>query len=140
MAYDVYLKHGLPIASGVIEGGCRSVVKDCMERSGMRWVVPRVRAMLDMRCIDFSTLWEEFTAFRIDRESQCLYSGSAANDANFRKPLAARQARTTGCTHCGYVAPFFYTSLAVRQPLAFFSSFIPSRASIAPRLSTLAPI
>jgi hypothetical protein len=47
------------------------------------------RAMLDMRCIYLSGLWEEFTAFRIQRESQRLYPGSAANDADFSQPLAA---------------------------------------------------
>jgi hypothetical protein len=89
MAYDVYLAHGFPIASGVIEGACRCVVKDRMERSGMRWVMSGARAMLDMRCIYLSNLWEEFTAFRIQRESQRLYPGSAANDADFSQPLAA---------------------------------------------------
>jgi hypothetical protein len=89
MAYDVYLEHGFPIASGVIEGACRCVVKDRMERSGMRWVMSGARPMLDMRCIHLSGLWEEFTAFRIQRESQRLYSGSAANDPDFSQPLAA---------------------------------------------------
>ena len=89
MAYDVYLEHGFPIASGVIEGACRCVVKDRMERSGMRWVMSGARAMLDMRCIYLSGLWEEFTAFRIQRESRRLYPGSAANDADFSQPLAA---------------------------------------------------
>ncbi len=89
MAYDVYLEHGFPIASGVIEGACRCVVKDRMERSGMRWVMPGARAMLDMRCIYLSDLWEEFTKFRIQRESQRLYPGYAANDADFSQPLAA---------------------------------------------------
>ncbi len=37
MQYDECLKAGYPIASGVIEGACRYVVKDRMERSGMRW-------------------------------------------------------------------------------------------------------
>ena len=89
MAYDVYLEHGFPIASGVIEGACRCVVKDRMERSGMRWVMSGARAMLDMRCIYLSDLWEEFTAFRIQRESRRLYPGSAANDPDFSQPLAA---------------------------------------------------
>jgi hypothetical protein len=89
MADDVYLEHGFPIASGVIEGACRCVVKDRMERSGMRWVMSGARAMLDMRCIYLSGLWEEFTAFRIQRESRRLYPGSAANDADFSQPLAA---------------------------------------------------
>jgi hypothetical protein len=89
MAYDVYLEHGFPIASGVIEGACRCVVKDRMERSGMRWVMSGARAMLDMRCVYLSGLWEEFTAFRIQRESRRLYPGYAANDADFSQPLAA---------------------------------------------------
>jgi hypothetical protein len=89
MAYDVYLVHGFPIASGVIEGACRCVVKDRMERSGMRWIISGARAMLDMRCIYLSGLWEEFTAFRIQRESRRLYPGYAANDPDFSMPLAA---------------------------------------------------
>jgi len=89
MAYDIYLEHGFPIASGVIEGACRCVVKDRMERSGMRWVMSGARAMLDMRCVYLSDLWEEFTAFRIQRESRRLYPGYAANDADFSQPIAA---------------------------------------------------
>jgi hypothetical protein len=99
MAYDVYLEHGFPISSGVIEGACRCVVKDRMERSAMRWVMSGARAMLDMRCIFYlSNLWEAFIAFRIERESQRLYSGSAANDEDFSQPLAAEWERTAGCT------------------------------------------
>jgi hypothetical protein len=89
MAYDVYLDNGFPIASGVIEGACRCVVKDRMERSGMRWVMSGARAMLGMRCIYLSGLWEEFITYRIQRESQRLYLGYAANDSDFSQPLAA---------------------------------------------------
>lgn len=89
MAYDLYLEHGFPIASGIIEGACRCVVKDRMERSGMRWVMSGASAMLDMRCIHLSNLWDEFIAFRIQRESQCLYPGFAANDDVFSQPMAA---------------------------------------------------
>jgi hypothetical protein len=89
MAYDVYLEHGFPIASGVIEGACRCVVKDRMERSGMRWVMSGAHAMLQMRCIYLSGLWEEFTEFRIQRESRRLYPGYAANDSAPNLSLAA---------------------------------------------------
>jgi hypothetical protein len=84
-----YLQHGFPIASGVIEGACRCVVKDRMERSGMRWILSGARAMLDMRCVYLSGLWDEFIEFRIQRESQRLYPGYAANDADFSLPLVA---------------------------------------------------
>jgi hypothetical protein len=89
MAYDVYLEHGFPIASGVIEGACRCVVKDRMERSGMRWVMSGARAMLGMRCIYLSDLWEEFIDFRIRRESRRLYPTYAANDPVLGLPVAA---------------------------------------------------
>jgi hypothetical protein len=65
MAYDVYLGHGFPIASGVIEGACRCVVKDRMERSGMRWVMSGARAMLDMRCIYLSEVDPMYWTMRI---------------------------------------------------------------------------
>ena len=35
MKYDEYLKAGCPIATGVIEGACRHLVKDRMERGGL---------------------------------------------------------------------------------------------------------
>jgi hypothetical protein len=89
MAYDVYLELGFPIASGVIEGACRCVVKDRMERSGMRWVLSGARAMLNMRCISLSHLWDKYIQFRIQRESARLYPGSAANEADFCHSLAA---------------------------------------------------
>ena len=51
MRYDEYLAKGYPIGSGVVEGACGHVVKDRMEGSGMRWRVPGVQSMLDLRCV-----------------------------------------------------------------------------------------
>ena len=89
MAYDEYLAAGYPIASGVIEGACRHVVKDRMERSGMRWVLNGAHAMLGLRSIHLSGLWEEFMRFHIDRECQRLYPNRAANDDQMAPPLVA---------------------------------------------------
>lgn len=73
MRYDEYLARGFPIASGVIEGACRHVVKDRLERTGMNWVRQGAQAMLDLRCIYLTDRWEAFNAFRIERETQRLY-------------------------------------------------------------------
>jgi len=83
MQYDQYLQAGYPIASGVIEGACRHVVCDRMERSGMRWVMPGAKAMLALRCIGLNQDWEAFMKFHIDRENQRLYPARAANDETF---------------------------------------------------------
>jgi hypothetical protein len=37
MRYTDYLAQGLPIASGSVEGACKNLIKDRMERSGTRW-------------------------------------------------------------------------------------------------------
>lgn len=73
MRYDQYLAAGYPIASGVIEGACRHVVKDRLERTGMHWTVNGAQAMLNLRSIAINGQWDEFTAFRIQRECQRLY-------------------------------------------------------------------
>ena len=65
------------------------MVKDRMERSGMRWAIDGAQAMLGLRSIHLSGLWDEFMQFRIQRECQRLYPFSAANDDAFPLPIAA---------------------------------------------------
>jgi hypothetical protein len=71
--YDQYLAAGYPIASGVIEGACRHVVKDRLERSGMQWTLPGAQAMLQLRCIALNGQWEEFMRYCIQQETARLY-------------------------------------------------------------------
>jgi len=73
MRYDEYLRAGYPIASGVIEGACRHVVKDRMERSGMRWTIDGAQAMLDLRSTAINDQWSAFQTHRIQTETQRLY-------------------------------------------------------------------
>jgi len=89
MAYDAYLAEGFPIATGVIEGACRCLVKDRMERSGMRWVMRGAQAMLSLRSILLSGLWETFMPFHTSREMNRIYSTGAANNLGTQMPLAA---------------------------------------------------
>ena len=60
MRYDEYLRRGYPIASGVIEGACRHLVKGRMERSGMRWTLEGARSMLNVRAAFQSSHWRTF--------------------------------------------------------------------------------
>jgi hypothetical protein len=73
MRYDEYLAAGYPIASGAVEGACRHLVKDRMERAGMHWTIPGAQAMLDVRSIYVSGHWEEYQAYRIECEIDRLY-------------------------------------------------------------------
>lgn len=60
MRYDEYLAAGYPIATGVIEGACLHLVKDRMERSGMRWRLTGAAPMLAVRALRISHVWEAF--------------------------------------------------------------------------------
>jgi len=73
MRYDEYLAKGYPIASGVIEGACRHLIKDRMERAGMHWTPEGAQAMLDVRSTYVNGDWDEYQAYRIDRETHRLY-------------------------------------------------------------------
>ncbi len=73
MRYGEYLAKGYPIASGVIEGACRHLVKDRMERAGMHWTRLGAQAMLDVRSIHVNGDWDEYQTFRIDHATQKLY-------------------------------------------------------------------
>lgn len=73
MRYDEYLAAGYPIASGVIEGACRHLVKDRMERTGMRWREPSAGAMLFVRALEVTGLWEPFQIHRQAAERKRLH-------------------------------------------------------------------
>jgi hypothetical protein len=68
MRYDEYLRRGYPIASGVIEGACRHLVKDRMERSGMRWTLEGARSMLNVRAAFQSDHWRTFLNWHMNQE------------------------------------------------------------------------
>lgn len=73
MRYDEYLAAGYPIASGVAEGACKHLVKDRMERAGMRWELEGAQAILSLRAIRINGLWDQFIAYRIAKEQARLY-------------------------------------------------------------------
>jgi hypothetical protein len=73
MRYDAYLRAGYPIASGVIEGACRHLIKDRMERAGRHWTPTGAQAMLDLRSVWIGGYWEAFQQDRIERETERLY-------------------------------------------------------------------
>ena len=76
MRYHEYLAAGYPIATGVIEGACRHLVKDRMERSGMRWTLESARNMLNVRAVFQSDYWNEFHAQRKVELNKTLHTKS----------------------------------------------------------------
>ena len=73
MRYDEYLASGYPIGSGVVEGACRHLVKDRLERTGMRWHPDGAQAMLNLRATYLNEEWDSFWAYHVEQEDDRLY-------------------------------------------------------------------
>ncbi len=73
MRYDDYLRRGYPIATGVIEGACRHVIKDRMEQGGMRWNLDGAKAMLNVRAVCASSAWDDFNRWRQAEQAHQLH-------------------------------------------------------------------
>ena len=59
MLYKTYRDHGLFYGSGVIEGGCKSVIGQRLKQSGMFWTVTGATSVLDLRIALKSNRWDE---------------------------------------------------------------------------------
>ena len=70
LRYDQYLKAGLPIATGVIEGACRHLIKDRMDLTGARWSLQGAEAVLRLRSLRSSSDFEEYWRFHTEREME----------------------------------------------------------------------
>lgn len=73
MRYDEYLAKGYPIASGAVEGACRHLVKDRLERTGMRWVREGAQSMLNLRSLWINGEWDDYQKHYVDTELTRLY-------------------------------------------------------------------
>jgi len=73
MRYDLYLKHGWPIASGAVEGACKCLVRDRFERSGMRWTPAMAEAMLKLRAVYLSDDWDAHWNWHVQQDQLRLY-------------------------------------------------------------------
>jgi hypothetical protein len=68
MHYEEALRDGLPIATGVIEGACRYLVKDRMDRTGARWSLSGAEAVLRLRAIRASGDFDEYWRFHLEHD------------------------------------------------------------------------
>ena len=61
MIYSEALKKNLPIGSGVTEAACKSLIKERMCKSGIRWKEQGASMMLSLRALVCSTgHWDSF--------------------------------------------------------------------------------
>lgn len=92
MRYAEALREGMPIATGVIEGACRYVVKDRMDRTGARWSLNGAEAVLRLRAIRASGDFDDYWRFHLDQEHQRNHAPRYA-DGKAPDPLPAPKPR-----------------------------------------------
>jgi hypothetical protein len=73
LAYHTALASGWPIATGVIEGACRHLVKDRMDITGARWGLDSAEAILRLRALISNGDFDEYWAFHLRQEHQRIY-------------------------------------------------------------------
>jgi hypothetical protein len=60
MWYRDRLAAGLPIGSGLIEGGCKNTIGARLKLNNARWRVRRAERIGMLRCVDASDMWSNF--------------------------------------------------------------------------------
>ena len=78
LQYDRYLAAGYPIATGVVEGACRHLVRDRMDLTGARWRLVGAEAVLKLRALrasgDFDAYWDFHEAREYERNHAQSYA------------------------------------------------------------------
>lgn len=86
LRYDQCLRKGLPIATGVIEGACRHLIKDRMDVTGARWSLAGAEAVLKLRSLVSSGDFDAYWAFHEARELERNHTSHYATIIPFKRP------------------------------------------------------
>jgi hypothetical protein len=71
--YATALGKGWPIATGVIEGACRHIVKDRMDITGARWGLEGAEAILKLRALTASGDFDAYWRYHLRREHERIH-------------------------------------------------------------------
>ena len=98
MHYAEYLRLNLPIASGVMEASCKTLVTQRLKRSGMTWTNPGGQAILTLRSLIQSNRWR--SAWTLLSTSFCkIVKVSTQSNQRKRKTInLIHPTMLSGCT------------------------------------------
>lgn len=96
LRFNHYLVRGLPIATGVIEGACRHLVKDRMDVTGARWSLSGAEAVLRLRALrssnDFAEYWTYHEQREYERNHMASYKDGIVSAITLPAHLSKRKA------------------------------------------------
>ncbi len=77
--YPTALPNGRPIATGVIEGACRHLVKDRMDITGARWGLHGAEAILKLRAVRANGDFDDYWTYHLAQERRRVHQSHYAN-------------------------------------------------------------
>ena len=77
--YPTALTNGWPIATGVIEGACRHLVKDRMDITGARWGLESAEAVLKLRALRSNGDFEQYWCYHRKQERRRVHESRYAH-------------------------------------------------------------
>lgn len=80
LQYNVALKAGYPIATGVIKGACRHLINDRLDITGARWCLQGAEAILKLRSIYSSRDFDAYWMFHKQKSAERMYGDLIPND------------------------------------------------------------
>ena len=96
MRYDELLAIGAPVATGVVEGGCKYLINDRLDVTGARWSLLGAEAVLCIRALmtsgDFDEYWRLHETNERHRNHDTKYM-------NHRPPPVVLQTRANRHLH-----------------------------------------
>src|SRR6266511_700018 len=72
--YPTALDNGWPIATGVIEGACRHLVKDRLDITGARWGLDGAEAILKLRAMTSNGDFDQYWTWHLTQEQQRIHN------------------------------------------------------------------
>ena len=77
--YPTALRDGWPIATGIVEGACRHLVKDRMDITGARWGLAGAEAILKLRAVIANGDFDEYWRFHLAQERHHVHEARYHN-------------------------------------------------------------
>jgi len=78
--YPQALAQGWPIATGIIEGACRHLVKDRLDLTGARWGLHGAEAILKLRALRSNSDFDQYLRFHLNQERNRVHKTRYLND------------------------------------------------------------
>jgi hypothetical protein len=77
--YPTALQNRWPIATGIVEGACRHLVKDRMDITGARWGLTGAEAILKLRALKANGDFNDYWRYHLNQEHHHVHESRYLN-------------------------------------------------------------